>query len=178
MSQRAIAEAWPAGPEDCFKYKEAPANGVEDGSAGDCNASSDDPPSVTTSSAAEADPSIVQALATNDDEVIAKIISQGDRYLNVMQAIRSIGGPYPDDTIPLIAYIFAAAPDTAFDLSDIQLTGEQLLAVLPKDEPLKAVDLSGNATFTLSGLCQNIVDIVELPRLGVTCTAIAESRLS
>ena len=80
MSQRAIAEAWPAGPEDCFKYKEAPANGVEDGSAGDCNASSDDPPSVTTSSAAEADPSIVQALATNDDEVIAKIISQGDRY--------------------------------------------------------------------------------------------------
>ena len=135
MSQRAIAEAWPAGPEDCFKYKEALANRVEDGSAGDCSASSDDLPSVTTSSAAEADQSIVQALATNDDKAIAKIISQGDRYLNVMQAVRSIGGPFPDDTIPLIAYILAAAPDTAFDLSDIQLTGEQLLAVLPSQIP-------------------------------------------
>ena len=82
---------------DSDKYNEALANGVEDGSAGDCSASSDDLPSVTTSSAAKADPSIVQALAINNVKAIAEIISQSDRYLNVMQAVRSIGGPFPDD---------------------------------------------------------------------------------
>lgn len=153
VSQRAIVEAWPAGPEDCFKYDEGPAKGVENGTPGDSSAPSNVLPSVTTSGVAEAvDSSITQAITTNDVNAIAQILSQGDRYQDAMQAVRSIVGPFPDDTIPIIAYILAAAPDTTFDLSDIQLTGEQLLAVLPKDEPLQVVDLSGNAAFTLTGM--------------------------
>ncbi|KAL1693140.1 hypothetical protein GGG16DRAFT_111366 [Schizophyllum commune] len=146
VSQRAIAEAWPAGPDDCFEYNETLAQAVEACTRGGDGVSSDGPPS-DAASGMTVDPSIVNAVLTNNADAIAGILSEGDRELETLHAIRSIRGPFPDALLPIIAKILAAAPDTASNLFDIQLTGKQVLSVLPKGKSLAVVDLSGNAAF-------------------------------
>ena len=104
VSQRAIAEAWPAGPDDCFEYNETLAQAVETCTRGGDGVSSDGPLS-DAALGMTVDPSIVNAVFTNDANAIAGILSEGDRDLETLHAIRSIRGPFPDALLPIQAPI-------------------------------------------------------------------------
>ncbi|KAL1745369.1 hypothetical protein HDZ31DRAFT_36651 [Schizophyllum fasciatum] len=121
-------------------------------------------------------PSIQQALETGDTEGIVPILMQSDKFTKVMDTVRATEGPFPDISIPVLAKILEFGPST-INLTDIQLSGEQLVKVLPRDKPLDVVDLSGNTALTEDGLVAILGAKLSIRRLVIVRTGVENDDL-
>ncbi|KAL1712268.1 hypothetical protein EV715DRAFT_213981 [Schizophyllum commune] len=97
-------------------------------------------------------PSIKQALETGDAAGAVPILQHAENIPKMMEAIHSVEGPFPEVSVPVLATTIEFTPGGVVDLSGVQLTGDQLLRVLPADKPLDTLDVSGNTALDGDGL--------------------------
>ncbi|KAL1712261.1 hypothetical protein EV715DRAFT_213975 [Schizophyllum commune] len=188
LSARDIAKAWPDESrynwndfDDDEEEEEAEAGDGGDEAAranGDETSDrADDAPEIPSLASLTLGPSIKQALETGDADGISPFLMQPGTFAKVMEVTRAFEEPIPDVSIPVLAKAVEFAAEENIDFSDVQLTGEQLVRVLPAGKPIDSLDLSGNTALDGDGLRALLEAKLPIRRLILLRTGVTDNDL-
>lgn len=180
-----IAEAW---PDEAVEYEYGDDDGEEDEVVSDQEEADNDgqgveagsgpveetdggSPEIPSLASLTLEPSVKQALETGEEGIVP-ILLQANKLPKLLEAARELGAPFPDIALPVLArYIEVAG--SVINLSELQLSGEDLVKLVPADASLDALNLTGNTALTGDGLrtllaAKRMIRRLVLIRTGVT----------
>ncbi|TRM69902.1 hypothetical protein BD626DRAFT_625185 [Schizophyllum amplum] len=167
VDRNALAEAWPS---ECGILAGTDELDEEDGE----KTVAELVPSLTSLTLG---PAIQQAIEAGDLEGGELILMQADKLPRILETLRAIEGPFPDKGLPLIVKLVENAGVVDDILAGIQLSGEQLVQVLPADAKIDVLDLTGNAALTSDGLRTLLAHTSAIRRLVLIRTGISDDDL-
>ncbi|KAI0628358.1 hypothetical protein C8Q77DRAFT_1068144 [Trametes polyzona] len=162
LDPRAVAEAWPR------EYRSSSPPVPEERN------SEDVVPSLVTLTLV---PAVKRALESEDElDALRPLVTHHDKLPAVWEVLRTIEAPFPDTGLPLISAILQ--PSGALtDLRGVQLSGAQLIKVVPANAVLDVLDLSGNAALDADGLRALLAHAPRIRRLVLFRTSISDEDL-